>query len=458
MPTKPTSRRTGLTLLILGSVLFVWLGCSFERVSPVSLVDFKSVYYGTRCLLKHCDPYSASELQRFYIADGGESQSGQSRLRQTVVLYVNLPTAFSFLTPFAILPWGPAHLLWMAVTAGSFILAAFLMWDLAAEYSAVVPAALLCLFLVTSEMLLEIGNTAGIVVSFCAIAVWCFLRSRFVPAGILLFAVSLIVKPHDAGLVWLFFFLAAGAQRKRAVRVLMVAAILGLPALFWVWHVAPNWLQELHANMLTTTMHGRINDPGPAGVDPRMHGAILVSLQTILSVFIDNPRFYNAITYPICAPLLLAWLVVTVRKRLSFSQSCLAVASITAFSMVPIYHRQHDTRLLLLTVPAFAILWAQRGSTRWIALIVGFAGAFFTGDMPLQFLAILAGRFGASTDSLFGRILTVVLERPAPLALLAMSVFFLWAYIRSVYHPGLAADRPSDVSSAAALQNSHSTR
>jgi hypothetical protein len=35
------------------------------------------------------------------------------------------------------------------------------------------------------------------------VAAWCFIKGRFIPAGILCLAVSLAIKPHDAGLVWL---------------------------------------------------------------------------------------------------------------------------------------------------------------------------------------------------------------------------------------------------------------
>lgn len=50
-------RFDGLVWLMLSSVMFVMLGSVFERVSPDSMADFGSVYYGSRCLLQHSDPY-----------------------------------------------------------------------------------------------------------------------------------------------------------------------------------------------------------------------------------------------------------------------------------------------------------------------------------------------------------------------------------------------------------------
>ena len=106
-------------------------------------------------------------------------------------------------------------------------------------------------------MLLALGNTAGLVVGLSVIAAWCFLRERFVFAGILSMAVSLAMKPHDAGLIWLYFFLAGGVLRKRALQTLAVTAVLAVPAILWISHVAPHWPSELHANLATITARWR---------------------------------------------------------------------------------------------------------------------------------------------------------------------------------------------------------
>jgi hypothetical protein len=108
----------------------------------------------------------------------------------------------------------------------------------------------------------------------------------------------------------------------------------------------------------------------------------------------------------------------------------LALAFASSVSMLPVYHRQHDTRLLLLTFPAFAFLWKERGFIRWLALAVTTAGVVLTGDSSMQLLGILARKLGSSPSTFSGRLLLLVLGRPAPLALLAMSIFYLWALLR----------------------------
>ena len=181
-------------------------------------------------------------------------------------IYIYPPTAFILTVPFALLPWGSAHIIWMVATGASFILAAFLMWEIGSTRAPVICGLLICLFLLTSELLLEVGNAAGIAISLCVIGVWCFLRERYVPAGILCLAISLLVKPHDAGLVWLYFLLAGSANCKRAMQTLLVTAVLALPFILWVSYTSPHWMQEMQTNLSAHSATGDDSDPGPRGV------------------------------------------------------------------------------------------------------------------------------------------------------------------------------------------------
>jgi hypothetical protein len=189
-------------------------------------------------------------------------------------------------------------------------------------------------------------------------------------------------------------------------------------------------MTELETNLQTISAHGNLNDPGPAGLDPRLHGAIQISLQTAVSVFRDDPRFYNPITYLLCAPLLLVWAITILRRRFSQESAWLALAAVATLSMLPLYHRLHDAGLLLLVFPAFATLWAKGGPTSWLALLFTGAGAVMTSDISVQLLAIYSAHLGKSISGLPGQLLTLVFARPVPLILLAMGVFYLWVYVR----------------------------
>jgi hypothetical protein len=317
----------------------------------------------------------------------------------------------------------------MALIVGSLIFASFLIWNVGADYAPVASGALIGFFLLNSELLVVAGNMAGVAISFCVVAVWCFLRKRFVPVGILCLAIALAVKPHDTGLVWLYFLLAGGVHRKRALQTLLVAVALSLPGVLWVWHVAPHWIQGLHSNLLADSVHGGTNDPGL--ISTGAHGlGMMVNLQTVISAIWDDPRIYNTATYLICGALLLIWSVTTLRFRSSLSRAWLALAAIAALSMLPFYHRQQDTRLILLTVPACVMLWAEGGLIGWLALMVNTAGFVLAGDIPWIVFLSLIDKLHLPATRLSGRILTAVQVFPVPLILLTMSVYYLWVYVR----------------------------
>ena len=161
------------------------------------------------------------------------------------------------------------------------------MWDIAAEAAPLLAGVLILLILADSELFLVLGNPAGVAVSFCVIPVWCFLRERWEMLGVICLAISLMLKPHDGGLVWLYFLLAGGAYRKRAWQTLGLVAVLSLPAVIWVSIVAPDWLAELRSLLSAYSSHGDINDPGPASM--ASHGiGMVISLQSVIKAFQDE--------------------------------------------------------------------------------------------------------------------------------------------------------------------------
>jgi hypothetical protein len=289
------ARQLGGILLLPCLGISVWWGFSIGWKMTGPPTDFQAYYYGTRCLLQHHNPYKVSELEALYRAEGGENPSESIQHHQTVTLYVNLPATFLFIAPFAILPLGVAQVLWMILTAGVLFLAAFLIWNLGSKYAPILTGCLIALFLANCELVFWTGNSVGLVVSLCVVAVWCFVEDRFVPAGILCMAVSLAIKPHDAGLVWLYFLLAGGICRKRALQALFVTAVLALSAILWVSLVAPHWIEDWHVNMAAIAAPGGLNSPGPASLAINCLGGV-ISLQTVFVLFCDDPFFYNELT------------------------------------------------------------------------------------------------------------------------------------------------------------------
>jgi len=224
-------------------------------------MGFPGIYYGTRCLLHDCDPYNTIQLQRFDEAEGYPYSAGSPERRQAISLYVNLPGTFLFVAPFAMLPPWPAEILWSALVVGSFLIAAYLMWSVAVEYAPGIALLLGFILLSNCEIIFGGGNTAGVFVSFSIIAVWCFLNNRFVVAGVVCLAIALAMKPHDAGLIWLYFLIAGRINRQRALKVGALAAALVAVAVLWVTLVAPHWIPEFRANLATISAPTRSSAP-----------------------------------------------------------------------------------------------------------------------------------------------------------------------------------------------------
>ena len=110
--------------------------------------------------------------------------------------------------------------------------------------------------------------------------------------------------------------------------------------------------------------------------------------------------------------------------------------------MLPVYHRQLDAKLLLLSVPACAMLWAEGGRIGRVALAITFAAFVLTGDLPWVVILSLIGHMPQPASEFTRQIVIAVQVMPAPLILLVMGVFYLWVYAR----------RASDSAGAKALQ------
>lgn len=356
---------------------------------------------------------------------------------------VYLPTALMLLAPFAALGWGTAQVLWTMLTIGLFTLACCLMWIVASDSSPPVATCLIAFILANSEVVFAFGNAAGVAVSLCAIAVWCLFTGRFAFAGVVCLAASLAIKPHDSAAVWLYLFIVGGPYRKRAVQALIVVCGLGALAVVWTYAVSPHWIQEITSNLAIVSSRGGIADPGPAG-SSNGTGGMIISLQSVASVFHDDPTFYNSAAWVLCAPMFIAWLMRTLRAGTSHIEIWLALAALVPLSMLPVYHRPYDAKLLILAVPACAAVWTQGGVRRWVGLLITSAAILVTSDLPSTLLTMPGRQLPTYPIGLSNQILAVALARPVPLVLLAMSIFFVWVYVRQPSQPGTAiGGRPS---------------
>jgi hypothetical protein len=424
----------GVWVVLLGCLWFAVRGYQNQKAT-LQAFDFKPVYSSARCLIDGCDPYDSMQIQREFLSHGGDP----SDLRPFRPFNANYPPSALFLViPLAMLPYGVACAVWSWMGIGLFCCAAVCVADLCEGRFSLEVQCVLAAFVATSTMLIMLGQRAMMAISLAVIAVWCFVRGRLAWLGVLAFAVSLTFKPHVGALVWLFFLLASRGDakdetvrmfRRRAVETLAVTLVLKAPGMLLAFHhpASAHWLQELHTNLVGIGARGNASDPGPTNGE----ASAIVSLQAVFSLVRDVPGFYNRAAYAVFVLLLVVWLygvMRPVRARVAgiFSgpdaRNFLALAAAAALGFLPIYHRQYDTRLLLLMFPAVALLAA---SSRWMGRAAIAVSLLVTVTTSHQFVHV--GPWLAVHGFPLTGPLWLLVFRPLPLTMLLVSGFFLYA-------------------------------
>ncbi len=99
------------------------------------------------------------------------------------------------------------------------------------------------------------------------------------------------------------------------------------------------------------------------------------------------------------------------------SRFWIALAFVSALSMLPVYHRHHDAKLLMLAIPGCALVWARRRPSGILGILVTSLAIAFNADIPRVILAHFESTISLSDSAISGRVMTIF-GRPAPLVLL----------------------------------------
>jgi hypothetical protein len=316
--------------------------------------DFIPVYTGARCLLHGCNPYNTSQLEQQYYQSGGRAGEYTAWIYE-VPIYP--PSAFLALLPLALLRFRAAQLLWFLMNGCLFVTSSLLILSVCPRHRRWIATILVSLILVAGEPSLALGNPAIFAISLFAIGVYLFLRNRFLPLGSFLLTLSLAAKPQISALIVLALLLRRH-QRRYAVAILAGAlGILMSAGLILKMHPASaDWVTDLHTNISTSLEPGHANDFRPTN----QQATNFVNLQTAASVFLTEAWEYNAVAYSVFLVLLVVWINAAVRTKAGPEVTYLLLAALAVLSLIPVYHRCTDTGLLLVTVPAVAIVYRQR--------------------------------------------------------------------------------------------------
>ena len=426
---QPSSagRRMGvLALFIVSSAVAAIIG-SFILHNNGAAMDYKMIYAGVRCFLAHRDPYQGSVMESAWVKIDGplpiDPLTGHARhLCQFIY-----PPTIATLVPFAELPWNLSHLAWIATTILLLSLGGYCIWIESAAHASDLSFLLIVVSLGTGPVFFVSANPAGVAIGLCLIAAWCFIREQFTWVGVFCMAASLAIKPHDGFLVWTCFLLVGGVLRRRALQAFALTLVLCLPVIGWVWRSAPGWPVELRANLAAITAPGELDDPRPQASSDRTAG-MMINLQAGISLLDDDERIYNAVTVAICGSMLLFWAREILLDRHAAGHIWYALAAAAPMTMLLIYHRSYDAKLLLIGLPACARLWNGRGARGWTALLLGVFSIGLMNEVSLSMLASMTSALPVHQSGLNRNTLLAVLAHPAPFTLLAMSLFYLWVY------------------------------
>src|SRR5882757_7156762 len=422
-----------LHLLIVCIASLVLLAVGGARVFHASN-DFVLVYAGARCLVHGCDPYAPSQLEPEFFQAGGQPSDLPS---WQIDVPVYPPSTFLALAPLALLRFPVARLVWFLLNGCLFAIAAGLILSICPPPHRWLATIMVSFFLVTAGILLVLGQPAVFAISLVVIGSCLFLRGRFVPLGAFLFFLSLAVKPQIGGFIVLYFV----AQRiywRYAAFALAGAALLLLCANLILGHQprSAGWASTLRANLSATLSPGGSADPRPA--NPQAIGD--ENLQALTSIFIAKAGQFNAAAYAIFLALFGAGMLVVLRANRGPELHLVALGALSILTLMPVYHRFYDTRLLLLSVPAVVIVFHRRRVLGTVIAVLTVLTAVSV-QYRVQMFLLQQGKW---QSLLANKFLFVLLLRHQNLLMLILFLLYL-AAIFSLRLSGPAAIDPSPV-------------
>lgn len=421
------ARLDGLYLFLLGCTLFVFIGIEVEHAADWAMIDFKALYYPSKTFLEHGDPYNPADVTRVLQREGLVTTGAPEIQDWVQAHFFYPPSIFVVSLPAAMLPFKWSHLVWMGLSLASILAAAFLMWNTdCTRSSPALAGGFVALLLLNSELVVAGGNVAEIAIALTIVSTWCFLEERCSALGVWCLALSLMLKPHEGGVILLFLLTASSKLRKRALQSLVLAGLLCLPLALAVNQMCPSWIHEVRDRLTHLAVQGGGNDPGPTGIG---WPTTMIHLPTLVSMWKNDPAFYNAVSDVVGGGLLLLLIFKTVQGKTSYGKTWSAMAVLAPLTLLAIYHRRYDSLLLLLSVPACVALWSVAKRIGLAALALTTFAYFFSGDNYWFVARYIVHRIQTHNAALADRLRAPILIFPAPLSLLLMTAFFLWIYL-----------------------------
>ncbi len=342
-----------LPMLVVGLSALYFLASGVHGALYQSC-DFVPVYSGARCLFHGCNPYNLSQMRAEYLSAGGQDQTLQEvgGWEDETELYP--PSTFAALAPLGLLPFPAARLLWWIMNGCLFLAAVALVLSLCPQTHRWLAAIFSSFYLFASIGICRQGQASAFAVSTLVVSSVLILRRRYLPLAAVLLMLSLAVKPQIGGLVAIYF-LADRAVRRYALLALDGAlAFLLIGGFSLQMHPSrSNWVSDMRSNIEASMAPGQINDPAFPSIGE-------INIEAVTSVFLPNQSISLAVASCIFLLLLATWATAWLRHNPDSPQPFIALGALLVLSLLPVYHRQGDAVILLLSVPSIVVVLEKR--------------------------------------------------------------------------------------------------
>ena len=390
-------------LFSLSLVFFVERG-AYRALRDSRSGDFATVYAASRCWINHENPYARADLTLELTRAG--APAGLIREQDQHVSAYPI-SVMPLEAPFAWLPWRAANATWCLFSLGCFAASLIILLRNFVSLPAKLVAGSCCLFFSPTYVGILNGNPSVASISLVVVSLYLALINQRWVSGIL-FALTLCAKPQIA-----FCSLLAFLLWKRWLPLFIGLAgttAVTLFACLWISSFGQTWQwwKSLKQNAASLASPGGLIDPRPSS--PYACG--FLNGQTLSYLLTANATLAEGLVLILTAGLLVLYF--QLRKRDNTTDDRIDAAFLAAITLMVAYHRYYDGQLLLVVIPAVALLW-QRGrvKTAW-ALGICLALVAF----PMQ--SFLAKQFESAGPHL--SLFQFVLFRHEPVAILAITL------------------------------------
>ena len=360
----PAMRASAIGALFIAFALVQLIRVTHERTVSSGLHDFATIYAGGACLIKHCNPYDTAVLTHVLDVHGFSSQ-----MKWGEQLPIYPPTTLALMTPFEPFMFhavGRAYYVLMVVSCFTAGFITFVRSPLLASISPLIRGTAFALFLLSPKLAngLYVGNPAVLSIAFLLICCFDVAEStRYLRP--VLFALACLLKPQLA-LPFLVAFLYKRQDGWRAILVtLLLLAAYTTAILVWCNHYpdTSSWLADLRHNLALGTSTSNTMNPSERVrlLDP------LLNLEYMIGYWVHSSELRLQVTASIIVAVVAAFVagLWRLRRRTEDTGFLLVLASVSAFTLLPVYHRGYDSALLVFVLPWVAAALHTRTLRTW---------------------------------------------------------------------------------------------